>query len=131
MQTISPHGTFEEAIAQATPELQQIARQLRALIGEVHPDAVEVPWPVQQNTAYGVGPKKMTEHYAYIGPQSQWVNLGFMYGAALPDPTGLLEGTGKNLRHVKVRTLADIERPALRHLLVAAVAERKHALALP
>ena len=44
---------------------------------------------------YGVGPKKMSEHFCYIAPQKYYVNLGFMYGADLPDPNGLLEGSGK------------------------------------
>jgi hypothetical protein len=41
-------------------------------------------------------------------------------GAALPDPEGLLEGTGKSVRHVKVRTVADVKRPALKKLVVEA-----------
>ena len=40
----------------------------------------------------------------------------------LPDPAGLLEGTGAKMRHVKVRTLADVARPELRALVVQGVA---------
>jgi hypothetical protein len=40
-----------------------------------------------------------------------------MYGADLPDPEGLLEGGGKLLRHVKIRSLEDLEQPALRNLI--------------
>ena len=107
---------------------QDLARRLRTLIYDVHPDAVEVAWPNQGIAGYGVGPKKMSEHYAYIAPKSKHVNLGFMYGAALDDPDGLLEGTGKKLRHVKVRSVEEAERPALRRLLERAVAERRTAL---
>jgi len=67
----------------------------------------------------------MTEHYAYLGLQRAHVNLGFYHGAALPDPAGLLEGTGKSLRHVKVRDAAVAHRPAVRALLRAAIAERR------
>jgi aspartate-semialdehyde dehydrogenase len=42
--------------------------------------------------------------------------------AALPDPAWLLEGTGKCARHVKLKTRADVEKPAVRALLHAAVA---------
>jgi hypothetical protein len=52
----------------------------------------------------------MTEHYAYIGVQKSHVNLGFYYGAILPDPDGLLEGRGKKLRHLKIRSL-DLRKP--------------------
>jgi hypothetical protein len=48
------------------------------------------------------------------------VTLGFLRGTALLDPAGLLEGTGKNLRHVKLRTMEDLRNPALKRLLLAA-----------
>ncbi|HJZ97223.1 MAG TPA: hypothetical protein VKE70_12010 [Candidatus Solibacter sp.] len=47
--------------------------------------------------------------------------LGFWYGTLLPDPKSLLEGTGKQSRHVKIRDQSDIARPALRTLLRAAI----------
>jgi hypothetical protein len=48
------------------------------------------------------------------------VTFGFLRGTSLPDPAGLLEGTGKNLRHVKLRTAEDVRTPALRKLIEAA-----------
>ena len=48
------------------------------------------------------------------------VNLGFYYGADLDDPNGLLEGTGKALRHVKVHDAAVLKDPALRRLVTEA-----------
>jgi hypothetical protein len=50
------------------------------------------------------------------------VNIGFWDGVSLPDPEGLLEGTGKRARHVKIRSLPDLERPAVRVLIKSAVA---------
>lgn len=57
----------------------------------------------------------------YLADYSKHVNLGFNRGAHLPDPHGLLEGTGKNLRHVKIRGKEDLT-PELAQLLRAAVA---------
>lgn len=48
------------------------------------------------------------------------VNVGFFHGAALPDPAGLLEGTGKRMRHVKVRWGREIDAAALAGLIAAA-----------
>ena len=62
---------------------------------------------------------------AYIGVQKSHVNLGFYHGASLNDPGGLLEGTGKKLRHVKVRNVTEAENPALKGLVVEAIAERR------
>ena len=41
--------------------------------------------------------------FAYVGVFKGHVNVGFFHGAALPDPAGLLQGTGKYMRHVKVK----------------------------
>lgn len=121
-------GTFEELMEMTSPELQPVARDLRALIFGVDKDAVEIVRLGDRAATYGVGPKKMSEGYAYILPHNHWVNLGFFKGADLPDPDELLEGTGKKLRHVKIRSIADTRRPEVCELIEEAFRERKQAL---
>jgi hypothetical protein len=121
-------GTFEDLMAAAVPEMRPIARRLREIIAEIDPEAVEVVRLGDGAATYGLGPKKMSEGYAYIMPYKQWVNLGFYMGATLPDPAAIMEGTGKKLRHVKVRSVEDAGRPAIRALIEAALAERNQAL---
>ena len=70
----------------------------------------------------------MSEGYCYVLPYQRWINLGFYQGAGLPDPDGLLEGTGARLRHVKVRSVAAADAPAIRALVEAALTERRAAL---
>lgn len=48
------------------------------------------------------------------------VTFAFMRGAALSDPERLLEGTGKGVRHVKLRSVADVKRPGVKKLIVEA-----------
>jgi hypothetical protein len=67
----------------------------------------------------------MTDGYAYIMPMRGYINLGFYQGAVLADPERLLEGTGKGLRHVKIRSLAEANRPSVRALVSAARAMRR------
>lgn len=128
MKTIETHGTFEEAIGEATENVQALARDARALIADIYPQATEVPWPRQQITGYGLGPKKMSEHFCYIGAHDAHVNLGFNYGADLPDPEGLLQGTGKKFRHIKITQTAQVKQAGLRRLIEAAIEERERAL---
>jgi hypothetical protein len=45
------------------------------------------------------------------------VTFAFMRGAALPDPEKLLEGTGKGVRHVKLRSVAEVKRPGVKKLI--------------
>jgi hypothetical protein len=119
---------FNAAIAKSDPKVQKLARGLRKFIFDVYPEAIEMPWTRQQIIGYGVGPQKTTEHFCYIAPYGKHVNLGFNYGLVLPDPDRLLEGAGKKFRHVKIQNLEDVEQPALKKLLQAAIEERKHVL---
>jgi hypothetical protein len=100
------------------------------MIIDLYPDVVEVPWPKQRIIGYGVGPKKMTEHFCYIGLHRAHVNLGFYYGAQLPDPQGLLEGTGMSMRHIKVHKVEELDQPALSDLIRKSLEERKVALGI-
>jgi hypothetical protein len=58
--------------------------------------------------------------FAYVGAFTAHVNVGFFQGASLPDPAGLLEGTGKRMRHVKIRWGQPVDEAALQALIVAA-----------
>lgn len=53
--------------------------------------------------------------------QPKHVNLQFFYGAHLPDPLGLLEGIGKDLRHIKFRSMPDTAREGVREVILAAI----------
>jgi hypothetical protein len=124
MRTIEDYGTFEDSVAKAGNHARELAYELRKLVVKIMPNVVEVPWPKMRMASYGVGPKKKTEHFCYIMAQKNDVNLGFYYGAELPDPKKLLQGTGKLLRHVKIREAKAIDNPALRQLLKAASKHR-------
>jgi hypothetical protein len=128
--TRTPAGgsAFEELMGRYDPAMADLARRARALVAELDPAVVEVVWPHQGTVGWGVGPRKNSEHYAWLAVHARHVGLGFFAGSRLPDPDGLLEGTGALLRHVKLRSPADLERPAVRDLLVAARRERLAAL---
>src|ERR1700741_945143 len=100
--TKAAQGTFEELLAGVEPDLAAIGRRLRATIRAVDAGTVETVRLGDNAATYGVGPRKMTDGYAYIMPKRGYVNLGFYQGALLTDPAGILEGTGKGLRHVKI-----------------------------
>lgn len=115
---------FDEIVSGVSLHARQLAEQARALIRDVYPAVVEVPWPKQRVIGYGVGPKKMSEHFCYISVSRNHINVGFMYGAELPDPEKLLEGSGKLLRHVRIEKLEQLSNPALRQLLITASKHR-------
>lgn len=66
--------------------------------------------------------------FAYVGAFKAHVNVGFFRGAELADPAGLLEGTGKLMRHVKLRPDGDIDATALIMLIESSYTDIKRRL---
>jgi len=96
------------------PEVRALAQALRAFVRRQVPGVTESinPWGVPTFDYHG--------DLAYFMVHAAHVTFGFQRGAALKDPQRLLEGTGKSMRHVKIRTLEDLERPGMRELVKAA-----------
>ncbi|HMV67966.1 MAG TPA: DUF1801 domain-containing protein [Myxococcota bacterium] len=67
--------------------------------------------------------------FAYVSVHRAHVNLGFFAGSALPDPAGLLEGSGRFMRHVKLRPGRLVDDGALRALIEAGYARVRDAAA--
>lgn len=61
--------------------------------------------------------------FGYVGAFKEHVNVGFFFGALLPDPARLLEGTGKRGRHVKLRPGREVDAAALARLVQDAYAD--------
>lgn len=115
--SVNDSGTFENIMKSISSDMREIACELRQLIADVLPGVTEVAWERQRIIGYGIGVKKMSEQFCYIAPQKNHVNLGFYYGADLDDPSRLLEGTGKKLRHIKIRSKNEVAKPELLQLL--------------
>jgi hypothetical protein len=108
----------DQLLASVSAEVRELARQTRALILDVLPaEILETVGGTDIGYGWTRGYKGLI---CVINVHAGWVNLGLADGAKLPDPAGLLQGTGKRHRHVRISTLADLERPELRELLEAA-----------
>lgn len=66
--------------------------------------------------------------FGYVNAFTAHVNVGFFRGAEIPDPEGLLEGTGKHMRHVKLRPEGHVDDRALMRLIRAAHADMRRRL---
>ena len=103
-----------------TPDVwKPVVTELRKVVRKLAPNLVEA-------MKYGMPQYTKDKHtVVYIMPAADHVNLGFYDGVDLDDPKELLDGTGKRLRHVKVRTVQEARRPALRALVEDAVRVRE------
>jgi len=63
--------------------------------------------------------------FGYVNAFTSHVNVGFFHGAALPDPSRLLQGSGKFMRHVRLKAHAPANDAALRALIEAAYSDIK------
>jgi hypothetical protein len=114
-------GEIDRFLEGYAPEVHDLAQQARVLIASITPDADETLKPGWKVIWYGFG-TKMAGMFAVLMPSRHHVGLGFQNGSELPDPRKRLEGVGKKMRHVKLRTRADVSDPALAALLRAQVA---------
>lgn len=83
---------------------RQLAMQLREIILSADAQLTEsIKWG---NLTYSTG--KVNIAFIYTYTQTDYMNLGFLHAVELADPKKLFEGTGKGMRHIKVRSLKDI-----------------------
>jgi hypothetical protein len=108
--------SIEAFIDGQAPGVQPTIRSLRELVRTTLPELNEY-LDRHGVIRYGNG-SGMRDWICYISGHKAHANLGFARGASLLDPEGLIEGTGKNLRHVKVRSVEDVERAGMKGLLV-------------
>jgi hypothetical protein len=120
MTSLTPeHRAFLEPYGPAITKLVIAARKL---VLEEAPGAVELIYDAYSAVSAGYSfTGRPSDSFLYVAAYTKGVNMGFWAGTSLPDPDGLLEGTGKRSRHVKIRDLADVKRPALRALIRAAI----------
>src|SRR5689334_12919106 len=102
----SLEADIDRLLAEHSAELQAIERALRATIRGEAPDLVEQVDFGNKLIAFGRSMKMRGLLFAIIAHQT-WVNLQLADGADLPDPDDIVEGTGKRIRHVKIRSVAD------------------------
>jgi len=105
----TPSGV-EGFIRQSPQNIRPLLRELRKLVKEILPEArEEIKW--------GRPVYSLQRIVCYLASAESHASLGFYRGIDLHDPKELLEGTGKKLRHIKVRRLQDIRKRPFSSLL--------------
>lgn len=112
-----PETVVERMLEERPEGVAAVGRAAVALIRRLDPAAVVVPWPRQGTIGFGIGPRKYSEHYAYLALHPRHVNLGFNQGAELDDPAGLLGGPGRSLRHLRLEGPDALDRAEVAALL--------------
>jgi hypothetical protein len=99
------------------PAIRELALDARELVLKVLGPSNESVLDVYALALnYGFS-QRMKDQVVYIGVYKKHVNLGFHRGASMDDPDGVLEGSGKQLRHIKIKSQADLGSPVIRDYL--------------
>jgi hypothetical protein len=108
--------TVDEFVeAKVAPEFRPIVAVIPSLMKECAPDAEEV-------ISYGMPVYKGKTLFAWINPPKKDVTFTFTRGVQMEDRYGLLRGTAKGgARHVKMKDLGDVNKPALNYYITQAV----------
>jgi hypothetical protein len=124
--TVAPSAERQLArfIALYTPEIQRLAKEAAARLTTSLPGANRLVYDNYNALVIGFGPtERSTDAILSLVLYPSWVTLCFLQGAGLPDPGGLLRGSGKVARHIVLSSAHDLDRPPVRALVRAAVAD--------
>lgn len=121
MRTARTTQAVADLLEPYSPEVQKLALETRKFVLRVIPKAMEMVDTKSKVIGFGFG-TGYKDMICSLMPAKTWVTLGIGWGAELPDPQKLLEGSGKVHRHVKLKNESDLKTPALEALLKASLA---------
>jgi hypothetical protein len=118
----SPKQQLEGYIAKYSPEIAGLARAALAKMRARLPGALELVYDNYNALAIGFSPTERTSDAIFsLALWPRWVSLFFLQGAGLPDPDGLLQGSGKVARHIVLEDATDLDKPAVQDLIAGAL----------
>jgi Domain of unknown function (DU1801) len=123
MRTDAPDPGYVKLLARHSEAVVRTALAARKLILEEAPEANEFVYEVYTIADHFGFTDRPSDAFVFTTTHANWVNLGFNFGALLPDPEGLLRGEGKIIRHVRIAGAKDLDVPGVRELVRAAIAQ--------
>jgi hypothetical protein len=119
----SPAQQLARFIARFRPDIAAVTRTARAKMRKRLPRAVEMVYDNYNALVIGFGPtERASEAIVSIVVYPRWVSVCFLQGAHLPDPHGVLVGSGNQVRHIRLdEGAAVLDTPAIRALMSEAL----------
>jgi len=125
--SISPEQQLKAFIDKFEPKLQRLIRAVRKSLRRRFPTALELVYDNYNFFVIGFGPtERPSDCIVSIAAAANGVGICFTWGAKLPDPAGILQGSGKQTRFLHLASADVLAEPAVQTLLTLA-AERSKA----
>lgn len=119
---VTPRQQLDRFLDKFSPTIAATARAALTRLRRATPGALELVYDNYNALAIGFGPtQRASDAILSIAVFPRWVSLFFLQGAGLPDPDGLLRGSGKLARHIVLSDARDLDGPAMRRLLQTAL----------
>jgi Domain of unknown function (DU1801) len=110
-----PPAALKKFLRPYDREVQQLALNLRALLLEEMAPCYENIYDAYSAVAIGYGTSdRLGDGIFHLAVYGKHVNLGFNDGATLDDPKRILQGNGNRIRHITIKSEADLARPEIR-----------------
>jgi hypothetical protein len=123
---MSPAKQLAGFIAKYDPSVAKLARATRAAMRKRLPTALELVYDNYQFLAIGYSAtERASDCLVSLAVSPKGVALSFYYGATLPDPKGILLGSGNQNRYVRLESAATLSVAAVEALICAAIAQAK------
>jgi len=114
---------LDSFIAKFSPEVAGVARKTFSWMRKRFPRATVLVYDNYNALAVGFGPTERASDAVFsIALFPRWVNLFFLQGASLPDPHKLLQGSGKQVRSIRLESMQVLDNPKLIELIDAEAA---------
>ena len=127
--TASPAKQIAGFIAKFDPKVARVIRSSRAALRKRFPTAIEQVYDNYNFLAIGFcSTEKTSDCIVSLAAQAKGVSLSFYYGASLPDPNGILQGSGNQNRFIRLESAATLSDPDVQTLLTVAAAQAKSPL---
>jgi hypothetical protein len=122
----TPEKQLASFIAKFEPKHRTLIRAVRRAMRKRVPSANELVWDNYNFLVIGYCPTERPYDSAFsIAAAANGVGLSFLNGASLPDPDELLEGSGSRNRFIRLDSAGDLDRPAVKALVSAAVSRNR------
>ena len=123
---LSPAKQVARFIAKFDPAIAKLTRSCRSVVRKRYPSAIELVYDNYNALAIGYSPTEKTSEVVFsLAVYARGLNLYFMYGRSLPDPNGLLQGSGTQGAFIRLESVATLDDPKVIDLIQRAVKRQK------
>ncbi len=129
MNSPAPNPQIDAFLAKYSPEIADQLREARTSLRSFFTHGFELVFDNYNALVFGISPTaRASEAFISVAGYPKWVTLFFLHGATLIDPTSLLEGTGKQIRSIRLKSASDIHLPDVEALITQAIRPHERSL---